>query len=212
MQPLKNIRILDFTRLLPGAYCTLVLSDLGAEVIKIESSEKGDYMRFIPPFLKDGTSAAFAMVNRSKKSVSLDFRNPKDIEKIKKLVSQSDVIVEGFRPGVMKAMGLHYHSLRKIKKNLIYCSLSGYGQEGKLSHLAAHDLNFLCLAGVFTPLSLSLRAERSEAWQSIPQLLPTQLADLCGGSLQAALASVGAIFARSATGKGKYLDISILEG
>ncbi|MBI2608160.1 MAG: CoA transferase [Deltaproteobacteria bacterium] len=201
MKTLENIRVLDTSRLLPGAYCSLLLKDLGAEIIKIEDPVRGDYMRNMPPFLESGVSAPFAMVNRGKKSVTLNIKNEIERKKLLKLIEISDVFIESFRPGVLKKYGLDYESLKKIKKDLIYCSLSGYGQKSQNKNLASHDLNYLCLSGFIHPVE-----------DAVPQIPLVQLGDICGGSLMAALSILSALLKKNQSGEGSFLDISIFHG
>ena len=133
--PLHGIRILDLSRLLPGPYCTMLLADLGAEVIKIETPGLGDYMRIIPPFVRDprtgdDVSAAYLMVNRNKKSVALNFRNQRGKQVFLRLVSDADVIIETFRPGAAEKWGIGYEAMRALNSKIVFCSLSGYGLPG----------------------------------------------------------------------------------
>ncbi|NIM45358.1 MAG: CoA transferase, partial [Nitrososphaeria archaeon] len=147
MNPLENITILDLSRLLPGGYCTLLLADMGAEVIKVEEPIRGDYARWLPPFIGD-TSAQHIFGNRNKKSIKLNLKSDKGKEVFYKLSATSDVILEGFRPGVMKRLGVDYETIREINPKIIYCSLTGYGQDGPYSDLAAHDINYIGMAGI----------------------------------------------------------------
>ena len=150
MKPLKGIRVLDFSTLLPGPLATLMLVDAGAEVIKIEKIG-GEDLRKSKPFIK-GSSLLFSILNRGKKSIEVDLKNKKNRTKIIKLVKSSDVLVEQFRPGVMKRLGLDWDTLKKINKKLVYCSITGYGQIGPKKLVAGHDINYLAESGL---LSLS---------------------------------------------------------
>ena len=203
MKQLENIRVIDVSRLLPGAYCSLILKDFGAEVIKVEDPQTGDYMRLMPPFLKGGVSANFAMVNRGKKSVVLDLKSAAGKKSFLKLLKTADIVIEGFRPGTMKRLGFGYEQVKKINSKLIYCSLSGYGATGPYKDLASHDLNYLCLSGILHPPKKS---------KEPPFIPPTQFADICGGSLMAAISILAALLERNKTKKGKYIHISLLDG
>ena len=145
--PLHDVRVLDLSRLLPGPYCTMMLADFGAEVIKIEEPEAGDYARHMEPIL-DENSALFHQVNRNKKSVCLDLKNPDHKEHFLQLVEQSDVVVESFRPGTMEKLGLDYNKLKEINPGIIYCAITGYGQTGPDSKRAGHDLNYISQTGL----------------------------------------------------------------
>lgn len=197
--PLSGVRVLDLSRLVPGPFCTLLLAQMGAEVIKIESPLAGDYLRLAPPDL--GFEAAFDRLNQAKLSVALNFRAPRCRAIMTRLVQDVDVIVETFRPGAMPRWGLGYEALRAIHPRLVYCSLSGYGQSGPYRNRAGHDLNYITVGGL-----LSLNRVESEP----PQIPPVPIADLAGGML-AALAIASALFSRERTGVGTYLDVSLLD-
>ena len=198
--PLAGIRILDLSRLLPGPYLTQLLADLGAEVIKIETPRLGDYARVAPPEM--GLGGMFEAVNRGKKSVAVNYRNPRGREIFLKLTATADVILEGFKPGSVKKWKIDYAAVRTVKPDIIYCSLSGYGQEGPYRERAGHDLNYLAVGG-----ALALNARADEA--PVPYGLPA--ADLSGGML-AAIAILGALVGRGKTGRGMYLDMALLDG
>ena len=198
--PLAGIRILDLSRLLPGPYLTQLLADLGAEVIKIETPRLGDYARIAPPEM--GLGGMFEAVNRGKKSVAVNYRNPRGREIFLKLTATADVILEGFKPGSVKKWKIDYAAVRTVKPDIIYCSLSGYGQEGPYRERAGHDLNYLAVGG-----ALTLNARADEA--PVPYGLP--VADLAGGML-AAIAILGALVGRGKTGRGMYLDMALLDG
>jgi len=205
--PLHGIRILDLSRLLPGPYATMLLGDLGAQVIKIETPGLGDYMRIIPPFVKDARTgeevgAAFLMVNRNKKSVALNFRNARGKEIFLRLVRTADVILETFRPGAAEKWGIGYSVTRAINPRIVYCSLSGYGQSGPYRDRAGHDLNYIALAGL-------LAANGAADGPPIPPMV--QVADLSGGML-ATIAILAALLSREKTGVGQYLDVSLFDG
>lgn len=198
-QPLIGIRVLDLSRLLPGPYCTMLLADLGAEVMKIESPWVGDYARVAPPNL--GGDAMFRALNRNKKSVTLNYRNPRGREVFLRLASEADVIVETFRPGAVTRWKIDYQAVRTINPRLIYCSLSGYGQSGPYRDRAGHDLNYIALGGL-----LALNGAAGG-----PPIPPgVQVADLAGGML-AAIAILAALVGRGRTGEGAYLDVAMLD-
>lgn len=196
MQPLAGIRVLDLSRLLPGPFCTQLLRDLGAEVIKVEDPNGGDYVRYTPPLLDDGNSVFFHTLNRGKKSVSLDLKSDADRERFLKLAATADVVVEGFRPGVLDKLGVGPARLLEHNPRLVVCSISGYGQRGALAKRAGHDVNYLARAG-----ALSLMRE--------PTVLPVQVADLAGGALPAAFSICAALVGRARTGTGALLDVSM---
>jgi alpha-methylacyl-CoA racemase len=198
--PLVGIRVLDLSRLLPGPYLTHLLADLGAEVIKIETPRLGDYARIAPP--KMGLGGMFEAVNRGKKSVAVNYRNPRGREIFLRLVPTADVILEGFKPGSVKKWGIDYEAVRAVNPDIVYCSLSGYGQEGSYRDRAGHDLNYVAVGG-----ALALNARAGEA--PVPYGLPA--ADLSGGML-AAIAILGALIGRGNTGQGMYLDMALLDG
>lgn len=197
--PLSGVRVLDLTRLLPGPYCSLLLAHLGAEVVKIETPRIGDYARYLPAEI--GGDALFAAVNRGKKSVALNFRNPRGREILVELARTADVFLEGFRPGRVLHWKIGYEDLRSSNSRLIYCSLSGYGQEGPYSQRAGHDLNYIAAGGL---LGLNGLAGGPPVPPSV------QIADLAGGML-AAIAILGALVGRERTGQGEYLDIALLD-
>jgi len=179
----------------------MVLADMGADVIKIEAPNVGDYLRQIPP-AKGGMSGRFLAVNRGKRSLVLDLKTEAGREALLKMVESADIVIETFRPGVMKRLGVDYLALKERNKNIIMCSISGYGQDGPLSQRAGHDLNYIGLAGVL--------AMGGDA-KSKPMMPGTQIADLAGGSLWGATAVLGALVGREKHG-GRHLDISMTEG
>jgi len=195
---LEGIRILELARVAPGELCTMMLADMGAEVLKIET----------PP--SDGEAephdekrrAAFTFVNRNKRSIALNLKAPDGQAIFRKLAASADVIVEGFRPGVMKRLGGDYETIRKLNPRIVYCSLSGFGQGGPYASYPAHDLNYLSLAGV---LGLIGEPDRKPA---IPLNI---IADYGGASLHGALGIMLALFARERTGKGQHVDVSYLD-
>lgn len=199
---LSEIRVLDLSRLLPGPYCSMMLADLGAEVIKIEEPGRGDYLREFPPRVNK-ESAMYLAVNRNKKSVTLNLKSERGREIFLKLVKSADVILEGFRPGVMDRLGLGYRDLEKINPGIIYCSISGYGQEGPFANKAGHDINYLALAGI-----LSITGTREE----VPAIPGVQIADIGGGAMLAAFCILAALFARERSGEGQYIDVAMMDG
>jgi len=196
--PLSGIRVLDLSRLLPGPYCTLLLADLGAEVIKIETPLAGDYARTISDF---GGPAMFEAVNRNKKSMALNYRNGRGREIFLQLVRASDVVIETFRPGAVKRWGIDYDAVSQANPRIVYCSLSGYGQDGPYVHRAGHDLNYIAVGGL-----LALNGATGG-----PPILPAvQIADQAGGML-AAMAMLATLVGRSRTGRGAYLDVAMID-
>ena len=193
--------MLDFTRLLPGPFCTQLLCNLGAEVIKIEDPKLGDYMRSVPPIVHD-VSYPFLMVNRGKRSLSVDLKTPEGQEIVHKLARGSDVVVEQFRPGVMARLRVAYDDLAMMNPRLVYCSFSGYGQTGPYKDLPGHDINFQALAGI-----LGVTTGREDKAPAIPGV---PIADLASG-FNAALAILAALRVRDRTGRGEFIDVSIYD-
>lgn len=204
--PLIGLKVLDFTTLLPGPYATQLLADMGAKVLRIESPTRSDLVKLIPPFVGGNqagngkVSAAHATLNRNKQSMAIDLKHPNAKEIIHKLLEEYDVVIEQFRPGVMQRLGLDYDSLKKIQPEIIYCSITGYGQTGPLKDRAGHDINYLALSGL---ASFSGRNDTG------PVLSGTQIADIAGGSHHAAMAIMAAHIERLSSGQGQYLDISM---
>jgi alpha-methylacyl-CoA racemase len=198
---LAGVRILDLSRLLPGPFCTMLLADFGADVIKVEEPGRGDYIREWQPRI--GRNSGFHVVlNRNKRSLTLNLKSPEGKEIFRRLARQADVVLEGFRPGVMARLGLDYESLRTLNPRLIYAALSGYGDHGPRAHRAGHDINYLALSGI---LSYSGRGNR-------PTLPGVQIADLGGGALLAAFSLALALLVRERQGEGQYLDLAMLDG
>ncbi|MDX2305866.1 MAG: CoA transferase [Microscillaceae bacterium] len=198
--PLLGLKILDFTRLLPGPLATMMLGDMGAEVIKIEAPDFYDYTRDMPPH-KEGESLSYLAFGRSKRSLCLDYQSEEGRSIILDLVQQSDILLEQFRPGVMQKMGLDYETLKAIHPALIYVSITGYGQTGPYAHLAGHDLNYITLAGILSGNS-----------GQTPQIPLIQIADIAGGSYMAVTACLSALYARSQSGLGQWVDVSMMDG
>ncbi|MEW6202425.1 MAG: CaiB/BaiF CoA-transferase family protein [bacterium] len=202
MTPLEGLRILDLSRLLPGPFCTLLLADLGAEVVKVEDPVQGDYMRWLPPYQgKEG--AAFLSLNRNKKSIKLNLKSEKGKDIFLKLVEKYDVVLESFRPGVMEKLGLGYDVASARNQRIIYCSISGYGQDGVYRDKPGHDLNYIGYAGV-----LGLTGQVDGA----PVIPGVQIADIGGGALMAAVGILAAAAARERTGRGQWVDVAMLDG
>ena len=199
---LQAIRVLDLTRLLPGPYCTLMLADFGAEVIKVEDPVAGDYLRDFEPKL-DADSSVFHSLNRNKKSICLDLKTEKERSHFLKLVETADVVMESFRPGVMKRLGLDYETLKQINPRLIYCAITGYGQTGPYKDKPGHDINYLSYAGL-----LYVMGEKDRK----PVIPATQIADIGGGAYPAIAGILLALFEREKTGKGQLVDVSMLDG
>lgn len=212
MRPLDGIRVLDLTRLLPGPYATLMLADLGAEVIRVEAPGDDDLVRVLPPALtaKDGTTvgALYIALNRNKKSVVLDLKQPAGRDAFLRLAKTADVVVEGFRPGVMDRLGLGWDALAAVNPRLSLCSMSGYGQDGPLAQRAGHDLGYMALAGA---LGVGGPAEGP------PAIPGVQVADL-GSSMNAVSSILAALLAREradakekGSGRGTRLDVSMYD-
>lgn len=199
-QPLADILVLDFTTLLPGPLATLLLAEAGAEVIKLERPG-GEDVRAFPPYF-DGFSAMFALLNRGKKSVVLDLKREEDRARLKPLVERADVLVEQFRPGVMVRLGLGYDEVRVINPRIIYCSISGYGQEGPRAGEAGHDINYIGATGL-----LALQPGPMEK----PVVPPALIADIAGGSFPAMMNILLALRQREKTGEGCHLDIAMAD-
>lgn len=200
--PLKSIRVLDLTRLLPGPYCTMILADFGAEVIKIEEPNKGDYAREDQPLI-DEDGAVFHSLNRNKKSICLNLKDKEDKEAFLQLIATADVVVESFRPGVMKRLGLNYEVLKEIKPDIIYCAITGFGQTGPYANRPGHDINYISFAGL-----LHLMGEKN----GLPTTPATQIADIGGGALPAVIGILLAIIERNQSGNGQFVDISMMDG
>jgi crotonobetainyl-CoA:carnitine CoA-transferase CaiB-like acyl-CoA transferase len=209
-RPLEGLRVLDLTRLLPGGFCTLLLADLGAEVLKVEDPAGGDYIRWLPPYYggaaerANGTASAYFLgLNRNKSSLKLNLKHPDGREVLLRLAEDYDVLVESFRPGVMDKLGIGYAELRGRNAGLVYCAISGYGQEGPLRDRVGHDTNYLALAGL-----LGLTGRRGGP----PIQSAGQIADLGGGGLMAAVGILAALHERERSGEGQLVDVSMTDG
>jgi len=202
LSPLEGVKVLDLTRLLPGAYCTLILADLGAEVVKVEEPGRGDYLRSFPP-LVHGQGSLFLLLNRNKKSLTLNLKSDLGRQVFLRLCEGADVVVEGFRPGVKKRLGIDYEAVRETNERIVYCSISGYGQTGPYRNLPSHDLNIIGMAGV-----LGVAPKHN----GVPSIPPLPLADIGGGSLMAVISILAALMSRERTGRGDFIDVSMVDG
>lgn len=200
--PLSGVRVLDLSQRLPGGYCTMLLADYGADVVKVEPPG-GDFTRSVPPWIGDD-GAVHSILNRNKKSVRLDLKTEEGRARLLALAESTDVVVEGYRPGVAARLGADYESLRRARPDLVYCSITGYGQEGPHSGEAGHDINFMARAGL-----LGLSAGDAAAAPALP---PVPVADLCAGSLMAFAAILLALRERDRSGRGEYIDLAMTDG
>src|SRR5437763_11665338 len=200
MQPLSGILVLDFTTLLPGPLATLMLAEAGAEVIKIERPEGEDMRAGAPRF--GGEAAAFALLNRGKKGVTLDLKNESDRNRLRPLLEKADVLVEQFRPGVMGRLNLGFEGVRKINPRIVYCSIAGYGQRGPRAGEAGHDINYQSLTGL-----LALQPGPPDR----PVVPPALVADIGGGTMPAVINILLGLRQRDATGQGVYLDVAMTD-
>ncbi len=195
---LSGITVLDLSRLLPGPFCTLVLSDLGARVIKVEDPQGGDYIRYMPPLVNENSSY-FHLLNRGKESITLNLKQPQAKEIFLELVKKADVIVESFRPGVLQKLGLGFETLKEANEQIIVCSLSGFGQTGNYVHRAGHDLNFIALSGILSGTGVR------DNFLAIPGV---QIADL-SGALYGVIGILAGLIERNKTHTAKMIDISL---
>ena len=191
MRALEGIKILDLSRLFPGPYCSMILADLGADVLRIEDR------RFT------GEGPGMPTVMRNKRHMTLNLKHPQGKDIFYRLAREGDVILEGFRPGVTARLGIDYESIKRINTKIIYCSVTGYGQDGPYRNMVGHDVNYLSFGGV-----LGLNGEAG----GDPVIPPIQVADMAAGGMNAALGIMGALIARQRTGRGQYIDISMLDG
>ena len=201
VQPLAGLTVIDLTRLLPGPMATLHLADLGADVIKIEDPGGGDYARVMGAMGED-MSHFFALVNRNKKSLVLDLKQAEDREVMLALVDEADILVEGFRPGVMARLGLDYATLAARNPRLVYCSITGYGQHGPYAQRAGHDINYLGYAGVLDQTGVA---------GGPPALCNLQIADLLGGTLTPLVGMLSAVIDARARGRGRHVDVAMTD-
>jgi crotonobetainyl-CoA:carnitine CoA-transferase CaiB-like acyl-CoA transferase len=200
--PLSSLKILDFSTLLPGPFASMMLADLGADIVRVEAPHRPDVVRAMPSFGGE-MSAWHALLNRSKRSLALDLKKPGAADVVKDLVKTYDIVLEQFRPGVMDRLGVGYEALGQVNPRLIYCALTGYGQTGPYRDRAGHDNNYLALAGVMN------HTGRKE---SGPLPLGVQVADVGGGSFGAITGILAAVIHRLQTGEGQFVDISMFDG
>jgi crotonobetainyl-CoA:carnitine CoA-transferase CaiB-like acyl-CoA transferase len=210
---LQGIRVLDLSRLLPGGFCSLLLADFGADVLKVEDTGMGDYIRWSPPYYdgahESARSALFLSLNRNKRSIRLDLKHERGREALLRLVREYDVVLESFRPGVLERLGVGYERMREENPGLVYCAISGYGQDGPKRDASGHDMNYLGLIGL-----LGLTGERGGE----PVQAAGQIADLGGGALMAAFGILAALRERDGepgrpgSGEGQLVDVSMADG
>lgn len=200
--PLSGVKVLDLSRLLPGPYLSMLLHQLGASIVKVEDPVTGDYMRWSPP-LVDGMSTVFRALNRGKKSVGINLKDPKGREAFLGMVDEADIVLESFRPGVLGRLGLAPADLLQRKPSLILVSISGYGQRGPRAHKAGHDLNFLARSGL-----LALNRDAS----GVPVVPGFQAADIAGGAWIPLAQLLAALVQRERTGEGAWIDTSMADG
>lgn len=205
--PLGGLKVLDLSRLLPGPFCSLLLADLGAEVLKVEDTGMGDYVRWSPPYVEgvedSARSALFLALNRSKRSIRVDLKSEQGREVLLRLAKEHDVLLESFRPGVLDRLGVGYDRLRQENPGLVYCAITGYGQDGPYRDRAGHDMNYLGLNGV-----LALTGEAGGP----PVQAAAQIADVGGGALMAAVGILAALRERERSGEGQLVDVSMTDG
>lgn len=200
--PLAGIRILDLTRLLPGPFATLVLADLGADVVKVEDPQGGgDWLRWLPP-LAGEQSGAYHALNRNKRSIALDLKRPGGAEAFLRLAARADAVLESFRPGVMDRLGIGYEALRARNPAIVLCSISGYGQDGPYAERAGHDLDYCAIAGALA----------ANGPPEAPLPMGVQVADVAGGSWPAAVGILAALVRARSGGGGAHVDVSMTEG
>lgn len=200
-QPLAGIKVLDFSTLLPGPLCSLLLAEAGADVIKLERPATGDEMRAYDPKLGED-SANFVLLNRGKQSIVIDLKSDSALERLTPLLEEADVLIEQFRPGVMDRLGLGYTALARLNPRLIYCSITGFGQHGARAREAAHDLNYMAATGM-----LALTAGGDGA----PSLPPALIADIAGGAYPAMINILLALMQRERTGQGLHMDVAMAD-
>jgi crotonobetainyl-CoA:carnitine CoA-transferase CaiB-like acyl-CoA transferase len=202
--PLEGLKILDFTTLLPGPFATMNLADMGAEVLRITSGSRPDMAAFAPPFFP-GTDLSFATayLGRGKRCLALNLKDARAVRIVHQLLERYDILIEQFRPGVMAKFGLDYESLRAVNPALIYCSVTGYGQDSPISNRAGHDISYLARSGL---MSYSGRKDAG------PSLMGMQIADVASGSNNAMIGILSAVISRTNTGTGQHIDISMTDG
>ena len=211
--PLEGVRVLDLSRLLPGGFCSLLLADFGAEVLKVEDTGMGDYVRWSPPYYEgaheSARSALFLALNRNKRSIRIDLKNERGREVLLALVRDHDVVLESFRPGVLDRLGVGYEQMREVNPGIVFCAISGYGQDGPKRDASGHDMNYLGLVGL-----LGLSGQRGGP----PIQAAGQIADIGGGALMAAFGIMVALRERDGSpgrpgsGEGQLVDVSMCDG
>jgi crotonobetainyl-CoA:carnitine CoA-transferase CaiB-like acyl-CoA transferase len=205
--PLEGLGVLDLSRLLPGGYCSLLLADFGADVVKVEDTGMGDYVRWSPPYYEgaeqSARSAVFLALNRGKRSIRIDLKNERGKEVLLRLARGADVLLESFRPGVLDRLGVGYERLREENPRLVYCAITGYGQDGPARDRSGHDMNYLGLGGL-----LGLTGEPDGP----PVQAAGQIADLGGGALMALVGILMALREREQSGEGQFVDCSMFDG
>lgn len=200
MAPLDGLRVLDLSRLMPGPLCTMILGDLGADVIKVEQPEIGDYARSAPPLLGN-TGSAFLMLNRNKRSITLNLKKAEGQEILRKLAAKADVFVESYRPGVAERLGVGYQAISQVNERIIYCSISGFGQSGPYRDLVGHDLTYTAYSG----------AIGATGSKDGPPVIPAiQVSDI-QAAMYATIAITAALYRREKAGKGEFIDISLMD-
>ena len=204
---LDGLKVLDLSRLLPGPFCSLLLADLGADVLKVEDTGMGDYVRWAPPHYpgveQSSAGALFLSLNRNKRSIRLDLKQDGGKEVLMDLVKDADVVLEGFRPGVLNRLGVGYEAMKAVNPGIVYCAITGYGQDGPGRDAAGHDMNYLALGGM---LGLTGDADGG------PVQNAGQVADIGGGALMAAFSILAALRSRDKTGEGQFVDVSMFDG
>jgi len=205
--PLEGVRVLDLSRLLPGGFCSLLLADFGADVVKVEDTGMGDYVRWAAPYYEgaedSAKSALFLALNRGKRSIRLNLKTDGGREALLRAVAEADVVLESFRPGVLDRLGVGYDAMRAVNPGIVYCAITGYGQGGPLRDRSGHDMNYLGLVGL-----LGLTGEAGGP----PVQSAGQIADVGGGSLMAAFGILAALRERDRSGEGQVVDISMADG
>jgi len=199
-KPLDGVRVLDLTRLLPGAMATLHLADMGADVVKIEDTEAGDYSRAMGR-MRGGVSDSFRLLNRNKRAMRLDLKQPRGRDAFLRLAQRADVVVEGFRPGVTAKLGVAYDAVSAVNARIVYCSITGYGQGGPYAGRAGHDINYVGYAGVGDQIGTA----------EAPVVPNFQIADLLGGALVPAMGILAALLDARTSGRGRYVDVSMTD-
>jgi crotonobetainyl-CoA:carnitine CoA-transferase CaiB-like acyl-CoA transferase len=199
-KPLEGIRVLDLTRLLPGPMATLHLADMGADVVKVEDTGAGDYAREMGR-MREGVSDFFRLVNRNKRAIRLDLKKREGLDVFLRLAKDADIVVEGFRPGVMAKFGAGYDALAAVNPRIVLCSISGYGQDGPYAGRSGHDINYIGVAGVADQIGTA----------DAPVVPNFQIADLLGGALTAAMGILAALFDARTSGRGRHVDVSMTD-